>query len=239
MTENDTTPTSETPAETPTPDVPAAEAPETPAAPAPAPEPTDTPAAPAPPAAPETPAAPAPAAEAPASNDDDAPAAETKPETKPKTKPKAKPEAKAETKPKTKPASKAGPPDGHWWWGTGRRKTAVARVRLRPGTGNITVNKRPYTEYFTEERDRNDILNVLQKTRTENGVDIFVNLHGGGYMGQAGAIVLGISRALLKYDQTLEPILRENAFLTRDPREVERKKYGQRGARRRFQFSKR
>lgn len=131
------------------------------------------------------------------------------------------------------------PPDGHWWWGTGRRKTAVARVRIRPGTGKFIVNKKPYDEYFNEERDRNDMMNVLQKTSTEGGVDIYVKVHGGGFMGQAGAIVLGIARALRKYDETLEPILRSNQFLSRDPRKVERKKYGQRGARRKFQFSKR
>lgn len=149
--------------------------------------------------------------------------------------------AKSATKPAKAPVGPSGgtPADGHWWWGTGRRKTAVARVRIRPGTGKFVVNKKPYDEYFNEERDRNDMMNVLQKTSTEGGVDIYVNVHGGGYMGQAGAIVLGIARALRKYDETLEPILRSNAFLSRDPRKVERKKYGQRGARRKFQFSKR
>ena len=136
-------------------------------------------------------------------------------------------------------AERPAPPHGQWWWGTGRRKSAVARVRIRPGEGTLIINKRSYEEYFTEERDRNDLVNVLNKTKTEGQLEIHVNVHGGGYTGQAGAIVLGLGRALRGYDQTLEPILRENAFLTRDPRKVERKKYGQPGARKRFQFSKR
>ena len=129
--------------------------------------------------------------------------------------------------------------DGHWWWGLGRRKAAVARVRIRPGDGKFVVNKRPCNEYFTEERDQKDLLNVLSKTRTAGSLDVYVNVRGGGYMGQAGAIVLGLGRALRVYDASLEGVLRDNGFLSRDPREVERKKYGQRGARRRFQFSKR
>ena len=142
------------------------------------------------------------------------------------------------------PASSASAPNpkpkqGHWWWGTGRRKTAVARVRIKPGDGKFIVNERPMEKFFNEERDRKDILNVLKVTNTEGRVDIHVNTHGGGFTGQAGAVLLGLARALNKYDQTLEPILRENNFLTRDSREVERKKYGQAGARRRFQFSKR
>lgn len=164
-----------------------------------------------------------------------------KPAKSTKTAKKAKTSKTDAAKPAKAPVGPSGgtPADGHWWWGTGRRKTAVARVRIRPGTGKFVVNKKPYDEYFNEERDRNDMMNVLQKTSTEGGVDIYVNVHGGGYMGQAGAIVLGIARALRKYDETLEPILRSNAFLSRDPRKVERKKYGQRGARRKFQFSKR
>lgn len=138
-----------------------------------------------------------------------------------------------------KPAAKQSPPDGHWWWGTGRRKSAIARVRIRPGSGEFIINKRPLEKYFTEERDRNDILNVLNSTSTTGAVDVYVNATGGGFTGQAGAIVLGLARALRRYDGSLEPILRDNDFLTRDPREVERKKYGQPGARKRFQFSKR
>lgn len=131
------------------------------------------------------------------------------------------------------------PSAGNFWWGTGRRKTAVARVRVRPGKGEFLVNKRPYTEFFKEERDRNDVLNVLKVTNTEGKVDVFVNVQGGGFTGQAGAIVLGLARALRRYDGSLESTLRDNDLLTRDPRKVERKKYGQPGARRRFQFSKR
>lgn len=141
--------------------------------------------------------------------------------------------------------------DNPWHWGTGRRKTAVARVRIRPGTGVFKVQVRrsgkkdpdaaykTIEEYFTEERDRNDVVAPLKETGTFGKVDIFARVDGGGYMGQAGAIVLGVARALKEYDHTLEGALREHGFLTRDPREVERKKYGQRGARRRFQFSKR
>ncbi len=136
-------------------------------------------------------------------------------------------------------APKGKPPDGHWWWGLGRRKSAVARVRIRPGEGKFVINKRPYDNYFNEERDRSDLLNVLRKTNTFRAVDVYVNVNGGGFTGQAGAIILGLGRALLRYDSTLEPILRDNGFLTRDPRKVERKKYGQPGARKRFQVSKR
>ena len=139
----------------------------------------------------------------------------------------------------SQPAVRTPPSKGNWWWGTGRRKTAVARVRIRPGDGKFTVNEREMVKFFTEERDRNDIMNVLEKTNTKGSVDVVVNAHGGGFTGQAGAIILGLGRALNKYDQNLEPILRENGFLTRDSRKVERKKYGQAGARRRFQFSKR
>ncbi len=169
---------------------------------------------------------------------DDAEASATaSPPKKTTTKPR-KPKA-ADTADKLVPKPTGAPPDGHWWWGTGRRKTAVARVRIRPGDGKFHVNKRPYDSYFTEDRDRADLMNVLSKTNTTGSLDVHVNVHGGGYMGQAGAIVLGLARALRRYDERLEPILRSNAFLSRDPRKVERKKYGQRGARRRFQFSKR
>ena len=134
----------------------------------------------------------------------------------------------------TKPASAGG-----WFWGTGRRKAAVARVRVRPGDGSFHVNKKPMTTFFTEERDHKDLMFVLEATRTTGQVDIHVNVRGGGFTGQAGAIVLGLGRALRNYDTSLEPILREHGFLTRDPRRVERKKPGQPGARKRFQFSKR
>lgn len=128
---------------------------------------------------------------------------------------------------------------GHWWWGTGRRKAAVARVRVRPGSGTFIVNDREVDAFFTEERDRKDVRTVLEKTNMTGAMDVYVNVRGGGYTGQAGAIVLGLGRALKKYDQNLDGVLRDNGFLSRDPRKVERKKYGQKGARRRFQFSKR
>ena len=128
---------------------------------------------------------------------------------------------------------------GGWFWGTGRRKASVARVRVRPGDGTFMVNKRPMTTLFTEERDHQDLMNVLETTRTTGQVEIQCNVRGGGYTGQSGAILLGLGRALLNYDSSLEPILREHGFLTRDPRRVERKKPGQPGARKRFQFSKR
>ena len=175
--------------------------------------------------APETPAeAPAGASDTGASS---APSAPEAPAPKPKSAPTPTPEARP-----TLPA-------GTWWWGTGRRKASVARVRIRPGTGKFVVNKRPYDEVFTGDRDRNDLLAVLEETRTTGAVDIHVNVHGGGTTGQAGAIILGLARALRAYDGSLEPILRDKNFLTRDPRRVERKKYGQPGARARFQFSKR
>jgi len=131
-----------------------------------------------------------------------------------------------------------------WWWGTGRRKSACARVRLKPGTGEIKVQvnrrkMREADEYFKEMRDREDVKAPLKITNTLGKVDVIVRLKGGGFMGQAQATRLGIARALKSYDPTLESALRDAGFLTRDPREVERKKYGQAGARRRFQFSKR
>ncbi|RJP32099.1 MAG: 30S ribosomal protein S9 [Phycisphaerales bacterium] len=124
-------------------------------------------------------------------------------------------------------------------WGTGRRKTAVARVRIRPGSGKFEVNKKPVDEFFRIERDRQDVRAPLAATQTADQVDVFVNVSGGGTTGQAGAIVLGLARALKTYDASYEPVLRQNRLLTRDSRKVERKKYGQAGARRRFQFSKR
>lgn len=136
-------------------------------------------------------------------------------------------------------AVQAKPDRGGFYRGTGRRKTAVARVRIKPGDGKFTVNGHKVEEYFSEDRDRNNVVSPLKATKTEGQLDVHVNVQGGGFMGQAGAVLLGLSRALKGYDPTLEPVLRESDFLTRDPREVERKKYGQRGARRKFQFSKR
>lgn len=133
----------------------------------------------------------------------------------------------------------AGPDARGWWWATGRRKTSVARLRLKPGKGEFLINDRPLDDYFVEERDRKAINAVLDKTGTRGTLDIRVSTHGGGFTGQAGAVILALGRALQAFEPNLEPILRENGYLTRDARKVERKKYGQAGARRRFQFSKR
>jgi len=132
-----------------------------------------------------------------------------------------------------------GPDQKGWYWGTGRRKTAVARVRVKGGSGAIEVNGKEFADFFVEERDRQNILAVLDKTGLKGKVDVKVNANGGGSTGQCGATLLGLGRAVMNFDSTLEPILRENGFLSRDSRKVERKKYGQSGARRRYQFSKR
>src|SRR5260221_3830980 len=124
-------------------------------------------------------------------------------------------------------------------WGTGRRKTAVARVRVAAGRGKILVSDRQLNDYFSSERDRKAIFGPLEVTNTGGKMDVLVNASGGGLTGQAGAIIMGLGRALVRYDQTLEQALRNAGFLTRDSRMKERKKYGQRGARRKFQFSKR
>jgi small subunit ribosomal protein S9 len=123
--------------------------------------------------------------------------------------------------------------------GTGRRKTSVARVRLAPGSGKITVNGRTLETYFRLDNQRMVVTQPLQLTETAGKFDVRVNVTGGGPSGQAGAIRHGISRALIEADATLRPTLKANGLLTRDPRMRERKKYGQPGARKRFQFSKR
>lgn len=123
--------------------------------------------------------------------------------------------------------------------GTGRRKTAVARVRLAPGTGKITVNGRSVENYFVTESQRIVALQALTVTESQSKYNVRVNVVGGGLNGQAGAVRHGIARALLQLDATLRPTLKTNGLLTRDPRMKERKKYGQPGARKRFQFSKR
>jgi len=122
---------------------------------------------------------------------------------------------------------------------TGRRKTAVARVRLTAGTGKIEVNGRPFEEYFPTIGLQNTVLAPLTLTNLVNTYDVSVNTNGGGANGQAGAIRLGIARALLQVDAALRPALKAEGYLTRDPRMRERKKSGQPGARKRFQFSKR
>ncbi|MCP3979071.1 MAG: 30S ribosomal protein S9 [bacterium] len=125
------------------------------------------------------------------------------------------------------------------YYGTGRRKTSAARVFLRPGTGKFTVNDRPFDEYFNSEMLKMIIRQPLVMTETGDKFDLFVRVNGGGYTGQAGALRHGISRALCEFNPELRSKLKSAGFLTRDPREVERKKYGQPGARKRFQFSKR
>lgn len=123
--------------------------------------------------------------------------------------------------------------------GTGRRKRAVARVFLRNGSGKITINDRPFEEYFPTEQSRGTVRQPLLATETADRFDILILTDGGGFIGQAGACRLGIARALLEFNAELRPKLKELGFLTRDAREHERKKYGQKGARKRFQFSKR
>jgi len=115
----------------------------------------------------------------------------------------------------------------------------VARVKLQPGTGKILVNRRPIEEYFPSEVLRSEVRQPLVFTETDGKFDIMINAQGGGIHSQAGAARLGISRALVLFDPELRPRLRQSDFLTRDPRAKERKKYGQKGARKRFQFSKR
>jgi small subunit ribosomal protein S9 len=125
------------------------------------------------------------------------------------------------------------------WYGTGRRKEATARVFLRPGKGRFVVNKTPLNEYFDRESLVMMLTAPLVLTENMESVDLYITVSGGGKSGQAGAIRLGISRALMKRDEAIRPLLKKEGFLTRDARAVERKKYGQPGARKRFQFSKR
>ena len=122
---------------------------------------------------------------------------------------------------------------------TGRRKNSIARVRIMPGEGKVTVNARPFNAYFPRESNRLIIMQPLETAKSESKVDIFVNVNGGGLSGQAGAIKQGIARALVKMDATLKADIKKAGFLTRDSRMRERKKYGRKRARRRFQFTKR
>lgn len=128
---------------------------------------------------------------------------------------------------------------GGYIWGTGRRKTAIARVRIKPGSGKVTVNKRRLEEYFPVQRRRKVAVSPASVSKMAKRIDIWVNLSGGGPTGQSGAMMMGLARALVKMDATLEPLLRSDGYLTRDARMVERKKYGRRGARRSPQYSKR
>ena len=141
-----------------------------------------------------------------------------------------------------KPSQKSGNKEtekGGYWWGTGRRKSSVARVRIRLGDGKLSVNKRTLENYFTREQDRKAVMSPLRAVEAEKTFDIFINVRGGGTSGQAGASLLGIARALKNYNDGFTQILRDSGHLTRDGRMVERKKPGQSGARKRFQFSKR
>lgn len=122
---------------------------------------------------------------------------------------------------------------------TGRRKTSVAHVWLTPGTGRITVNKRPFEEYVPTVTLQNSVLEPFTKAKLSNKFDVKVSAKGGGIAGQVGAIRLAISRALCEHDEELRPALKEAGLMRRDPRQKERKKYGQPGARKKFQFSKR
>ena len=124
-------------------------------------------------------------------------------------------------------------------YGTGRRKSSIARVWLVPGKGSIKINKRTLDNYFGRESLSNVVEKPLELVNKKNELDVFAKVEGGGFTGQAGAIQHGIARALLQYDPTLRAILKKEGLLTRDARMKERKKYGQKGARARFQFSKR
>ena len=125
------------------------------------------------------------------------------------------------------------------YYGTGRRKTSTARVYLRPGAGNVVVNRKAFDSYFPNETLRMIIRQPLNLTETAGKFDVLANVAGGGPAGQAGAIRHGITRALIEYNADLRPTLKHAGLITRDPRIKERKKYGQKGARKRFQFSKR
>ena len=125
------------------------------------------------------------------------------------------------------------------YYGTGKRKTSTARVFLMPGTGQVVVNQIDHLEYFRNRTEQFMVTQPLVVTESKDKFDVYVNVKGGGPMGQAGAVRLGISRALLEFDPELRQSLKKAGFLTRDPRKKERKKYGQPGARKRYQFSKR
>ncbi len=125
------------------------------------------------------------------------------------------------------------------YYGTGRRKESIARVFLSEGTGKITVNKKPYDEYFTVDILRNDVIQPLVDTETTGKYDALITVNGGGFTGQAGAVRHGLARALVEADPELRPVLKKAGYLTRDPRMKERKKYGLKAARRAPQFSKR
>jgi len=126
-----------------------------------------------------------------------------------------------------------------WFLGTGRRKESIARVFLRPGSGKFTVNGRTVDQYFPNFAWKHDATEPVKFSNLADQIDVVVTAHGGGVGGQAGAVRMGLSRAISKFNPELRPALRKNGFLTRDSRMKERKKYGQKGARKRFQFTKR
>ena len=130
-------------------------------------------------------------------------------------------------------------PETNQNYGTGRRKSATARVFIKPGTGQIVINKRKIEDYFQSEMHRMIIRQPLHLTDTAGKLDILVNVEGGGFAGQAGAVRHGVTRALIEFNPEFRTRLKKAGFVTRDPRVKERKKYGQKGARKRFQFSKR
>ncbi len=133
---------------------------------------------------------------------------------------------------------RAGPKFG-FFWGTGRRKTAVARIRIKPGTGKFDVNGKTVEQFFNEIRDQNSAMEPLKVTEQVGKWDVFANTSGGGFHGQADSIKLGLARALILANAEFEQALRDRNLLSRDPRKKERKKFGRRAARRGFQFSKR
>ena len=126
-----------------------------------------------------------------------------------------------------------------YFWGTGRRKNALARVRIRPGDGTVKINEREVSEYFPRLVWQTQVMQSLRAVNLEGKVDVFARATGGGLTGQAGAVKLGIARALLKLNPDLRPLLKKEGLLTRDPRMVERKKFGQKGSRGMRQYSKR
>ena len=152
--------------------------------------------------------------------------------------PKNEPAAAKQHSPAGQSTQKSEPKDV-FFWGTGRRKTSVARVRIKAGKGELRINNKELTKYFTRPQDINVVVAPLKATDTQKSIDVLVNVKGGGITGQSGAVMLGIARALKIYDPNLIQKLRDGGYLTRDGRMVERKKPGQSGARRRFQFSKR
>ncbi len=139
----------------------------------------------------------------------------------------------------TVPERKRKADKGGFHWGTGRRKSSVARVRIKPGEGKMLVNKKELADYFPRVQDQNCVVAPLKAVEAEKVFDIFINVKGGGLTGQSGASRLGIARALRNYDENYIQVLRDGGYLTRDSRMVERKKPGQKGARKKFQFSKR